>query len=66
MQQPDYARLDVKFTAMRDYLVAVAPPGRLSGRQHIDPPAIRGLLPFINLVNVLREADPIACGSASD
>lgn len=40
---------------MRDYLAAVAPPGRLPGRQHIDPVDFPTLLPFVNLVDVERE-----------
>lgn len=55
MRQPDYAGLDPRFARMRDYLASVAPPGKLPGRQHIDPVALRSLLPFINLVDVERE-----------
>ncbi|MFN3400877.1 MAG: PAS domain-containing protein [Ferrovibrio sp.] len=40
---------------MRDYLAGVAPPGKLPGRQHIDPLAIRALLSFTNLVDVERK-----------
>ena len=40
---------------MRDYLAGVAPPGRLPGRQHIDPVDFPTLLPFVNLVDVERE-----------
>ena len=56
MQRPNYAKLDAQFTRMRDYLAGVAPPGKLPGRQHIDPLAIRTLLSFINLVDVERTA----------
>lgn len=54
MQRPDYAKLDGQFARMRDYLAGVAPPGKLPGRQHIDPLAIRALLSFTNLVDVER------------
>jgi hypothetical protein len=54
MQRPNYAKLDAQFTRMRDYLAGVAPPGKLPGRQHIDPLAIRALLSFTNLVDVER------------
>ncbi|QDO98741.1 PAS domain-containing protein [Ferrovibrio terrae] len=54
MQRPDYAKLDAQFARMRDYLAGVAPPGKLPGRQHIDPLAIRALLSFTNLVDVER------------
>lgn len=56
MQRPDYAGLDPRFARMRDYLAGVAPPGKLPGRQHVDPPALRSMLPFINLVDVERDA----------
>jgi hypothetical protein len=52
MQRPDYAKLDPKFMRMRDYLAGVAPQGKLPGRQHIDPLAIRPMLSFTNLVDV--------------
>lgn len=55
MRQPDYAKLDAQFARMRDYLAGVAPPGKLPGRQHIDPLAIRSMLSFTNLVDVERE-----------
>lgn len=54
MQRPDYAKLGVQFTRMRDYLAGVAPPGKLPGRQHFDPLAVRALLSFTNLVDVER------------
>jgi hypothetical protein len=55
MQRPNYAKLDAQFARMRDYLAGVAPPGKLPGRQHIDPLAIRALLSFTNLVDVERK-----------
>jgi hypothetical protein len=54
MQRPNYAKLHAQFSRMRDYLAGVAPPGKLPGRQHIDPLAIRALLSFTNLVDVER------------
>ncbi|WP_341898880.1 PAS domain-containing protein [Ferrovibrio terrae] len=55
MQRPDYAKLDPQFARMRDYLAGIAPPGKLPGRQHVDPLAIRAMLAFTNLVDVIRE-----------
>jgi hypothetical protein len=55
MRKPNYAKLDAQFARMRDYLAGVAPPGKLPGRQHIDPLAIRALLSFTNLVDVERK-----------
>jgi len=55
MRKPNYAKLDAQFTRMRDYLAGVAPPGKLPGRQHIDPLAIRALLSFTNLVDIERK-----------
>jgi hypothetical protein len=57
MQRPNYAKLDPQFARMRDYLAGIAPPGKLPGRQHIDPLAIRSMLSFTNLVDVERDGD---------
>lgn len=57
MRSPDYASLHPRFAWMRDYLDRVASPGTLPGRQHIDPVALRAILPFINLVDVERAPD---------
>jgi len=54
MQRPNYAKLGAQFLRMRDYLAGIAPPGKLPGRQHVDPLAIRALLSFTNLVDVER------------
>ncbi|HEX2113152.1 MAG TPA: PAS domain-containing protein [Alphaproteobacteria bacterium] len=51
----DFSALHPRFTWMRDYLARVAPPGRLAGRQHVDPLDLKDVLPFINLVDVARE-----------
>lgn len=50
----DFERLDPRFAWMRDYLARVAPPGRLPGRQHVEPLAFKALLDFVNLVDVER------------
>jgi hypothetical protein len=42
------------FRRLADYLAAKAPPGRLPGRQHIDPVEIPDLLPHVLLLDVLR------------
>jgi hypothetical protein len=55
MRKPNYAKLGPQFVRMRDYLAGVAPPGKLPGRQHVDPLAIRALLSFTNLVDVERK-----------
>lgn len=54
MEEPNYDRLVPIFARMRDFLARAAPPGRLPGRQHISPAALREFLPFVNLVDVLR------------
>jgi hypothetical protein len=43
------------FRRLADYLAAKAPPGRLPGRQHIDPVEIPDLLPHLLLLDVLRD-----------
>ncbi len=43
-----------RFSEMARYLEAVAPKGRLPGRQHIDPCDFPRLLGLINLVDVER------------
>lgn len=52
MWRPIYNDLHPRFRWMHDYLTRVAPPGRLPGRQHLDPVIFKALLPFINLVDV--------------
>ncbi|MFC3677321.1 PAS domain-containing protein [Ferrovibrio xuzhouensis] len=49
--------LHPRFRWMRDYLSRVAPPGGLPGRQAVDPTVFKALLPFINLVDVIRRPD---------
>lgn len=43
-----------RFKRVRDYLAAKAPPGKLPGRQHIDPLELRDVLPHLMLVDVVR------------
>ncbi|WP_300297355.1 PAS domain-containing protein [Ferrovibrio sp.] len=57
MQRPNYAKLHPRFSWMRDYLAQAAAPGRLPGRQDIDPAKLKAVLPFINLVDVERGPD---------
>ncbi|MBV8538687.1 MAG: PAS domain-containing protein [Alphaproteobacteria bacterium] len=57
MGTPDYPSLHPRYARVRDYLQKVAPPGRLPGRSHVDPGALRDLLPLINLVDVIRDKD---------
>jgi hypothetical protein len=56
MQRPDYAVLHPRFVWMHKYLARVAPPDGLPGRQVIDPAVFKKLLPFINLVDVVRSS----------
>ncbi len=59
VSDPDFSGLHPRFRWMRDYLVRVAPPGRLPGRQHIDPLALKDVLPFVNLVEICRDGEAI-------
>ncbi|MFN4166356.1 MAG: hypothetical protein ACK4GK_17405 [Ferrovibrio sp.] len=52
MWRPIYEEIHPRFRWMRDYLLQVAPPGKLPGRQHLEPVIFKRLLPFINLVDV--------------
>jgi len=44
-----------RFRRLADYLAAKAPPGKLPGRQHIDPLEFTELLPWIMLIDVLPQ-----------
>jgi hypothetical protein len=46
-----------RFRRMDDYLRSKAPPGRLPGRQHIEPAEIPDLLPHIALLEVVPQAE---------
>lgn len=41
---------------LADYLAAKAPPGKLPGRRHIDPVELFDILPYLMLMDVVREA----------
>ena len=41
-----------RFREMIRYLAEVAPPGRLPGRQHIDPYDLRQVITLVNLIDV--------------
>ena len=45
-----------RFRRLADYLDSKAPPGKLPGRQHIDPLEIPDLLPHLMLIEVLPQA----------
>jgi hypothetical protein len=45
---------DPRFRAFFDYWLSKAPPGRLPGRQHLDPVEMKPFLPYIILFDVLR------------
>lgn len=46
---------DLRFREFFEYWLAKAPPGRIPGRQHLDPMDIPHLLPGIVLFDVIRE-----------
>ncbi|HYL31915.1 MAG TPA: PAS domain-containing protein [Stellaceae bacterium] len=46
-----------RFRHMADYLAAKAPPGKLPGRQHIEPTEIADLLPWIMMIDVIVAPD---------
>jgi hypothetical protein len=48
---------DPRFSAFFVYWQSKAPPGRLPGRQHIDPSEIPRLLPHLALYDVIRNGD---------
>jgi hypothetical protein len=54
IRAPDFGALAASFAWMRDYLASVAPTGQLPGRQHLEPAALVRLLPFINIIDVVR------------
>jgi hypothetical protein len=53
---PELAR-HRRFQRFADYLSAKASPGKLPGRQHIDPLEIPDLLPYLMLVDVVPQPD---------
>ena len=44
-----------RFRRLADYLAAKAPPGNLPGRQHIDPVDLFDILPYVMLIDIVRE-----------
>ena len=46
-----------RFRRLADYLSRKAPPGKLPGRQHVEPTASVDLLPWIMMVDVIAQAD---------
>jgi PAS domain len=46
-----------RFRRLADYLASKAPPGKLPGRQHVEPTEIPDLLPWLMLVEVIAQAD---------
>ncbi len=59
MQRPNYAALHPRYVWMHSYLALVAPQGRLPGRQHVEPYVFKKLLPYVNLIDVLRDGGRI-------
>ena len=47
-----------RFRRLADYLAAKAPPGKLPGRQHIDPVDLFDILPYLMLIDVIRGEAP--------
>lgn len=46
---------NVRFRQLAEYLGAKAPPGKLPGRQHIDPSEIASLVSHITLIDVVPQ-----------
>lgn len=44
-----------RFRRLADYLAVKAPPGKLPGRQHIDPIELSDILPYLMLVDVVPQ-----------
>ena len=44
-----------RFRRLADYLAKKAPPGKLPGRQHIEPTEIPDLLPWIMMIDVITK-----------
>jgi hypothetical protein len=44
-----------RFKRLADYLATKAPPGKLPGRQHIDPTELTKLLPWLMLIDVVPQ-----------
>jgi len=48
---------DPRFRAFFDYWASKAPPDKLPGRQHIDPIEMRLFLPYLRLLDVVKDGD---------
>jgi hypothetical protein len=46
---------DPRFRRLFEYWLGKAPPGGLPGRQHIDPLEMKPFLPYIRLLDIVRE-----------
>jgi hypothetical protein len=46
-----------RFRRVADYLAGKAPPGKLPGRQHVEPTEIADVLPWIMLIDVISRPD---------
>jgi hypothetical protein len=46
-----------RFRRLADYLASKAPPGKLPGRQHIEPTELGDLLPWLMLMDVVTQKD---------
>lgn len=46
-----------RFRRLADYLASKAPPGKLAGRQHIEPTEIADLLPWMMMMDVIATPD---------
>jgi hypothetical protein len=46
-----------RFRQLADYLARKAPPGKLPGRQHVEPTEIVELLPWIMMIEVIAAPD---------
>ncbi len=57
MNDPSPTEGHPRFRRLSEYLAAKAPPGKLPGRQHIDPLELFDLLPYLMLVDVVRQPD---------
>jgi hypothetical protein len=55
MKSKPSAGAQARFRRLADYLAEKAPPGKLPGRQHIDPLEIPDLLPHLALVDVIPQ-----------
>ena len=51
---PELSR-HLRFQRLADYLALKAPPGKLPGRQHIDPLEMPDLLPYVMLLDVVPQ-----------